>query len=175
MLAVFNWTEEPRGHAFTLADLMLPSGGSYAVSDVLHPDRSANFQAGRLDLKSQRAHSVRLLKIIDTSVPAAAPGVTASVPVKAEVGTELEFSAGTAVDGVPAISYHWDFGDGTEADGTAVIHAYTYADTFNVRPSVKGVDGITASSSHRLLVTGTLPGKFVLLLNRRYIQPSDDK
>jgi PKD repeat protein len=79
------------------------------------------------------------------------------------------------VDGVPAISYHWDFGDGTDANGTAVIHAYTYADTFHVRLSVQGVDGITASSSQRLLVTGTLPGKFDLLHNRRYIQPSDDK
>jgi len=175
MLAVFNWTDEPRTHAFTLADLGLPAEDSYSISDVLRADRSASFEAGQLALKDQPRHSVRLLKIVDTSVPAAAPAVTAAVPPKAEVGAELKFSAEARPDGVPAISYHWDFGDGTEADGAAVTHAYTYAGNCTVHLKVEGVDGIVAESSHPLIVIGVLPGHFDLPSNRRYVQENDAK
>jgi hypothetical protein len=175
MLAVFNWTEGPRTHTFAAADLGLPAGDSYTVSDVLHADRSVSFEGGQLALNDQPAHSVRLFKIIDTSVAAAAPVVVAAVPAKAEVGTELKFSAAAQADGVPGISYQWDFGDGTEADGAAVMHAYTNADNYTVRLKVQGVDGIAAASSYPLIVTGVLSGHFDLPRNRRYIQENDAK
>src|SRR5580704_2051252 len=36
MLAVFNWTEKPRTHTFTAAQLGLRPEGSYAAIDALH-------------------------------------------------------------------------------------------------------------------------------------------
>jgi len=170
MLAVFNWTEGPRAHAFALADLSLPAGDSYTVSDVLRSDRSVSFEAGELALKDQPAQSVRLIKIIDTSVPAAAPTVTAQVPSSAEVGTILKLTAQAENGGVPALGYHWDFGDGTEADGAEVTHAYTHADHYAVRLTVKGVDGIAAEASYPLTATGTLNSVPNLPNNRRYAE-----
>jgi hypothetical protein len=175
MLAVFNWTKGPRTHTFAAADLGLPAGDSYTVSDVFHADRFVSFEGGQLALKDQPAHSVRLFKIIDTSVPTAAPAVIAVVPAKAEVGAELKFSAESRAEGVPGISYQWDFGDGTEANGAVATHAYTYADNFTVRLKVQGVDGIAAISNYPLTVTGVLPGRFDLPRNRRYIQEHDAK
>ncbi len=175
MLAVFNWTEEPRAHAFTLADLSLPAGDSYTVSDVLQADRPVNFEAGQLALEDQPAHSVRLIKIADTSVPAATPTVTAQVPSLAEVGTILKLTAQAKNSEVPALAYHWDFGDGTEAEGAEVTHAYTHADHYSVRLTVQGVDGIAAQASYPLTVTGILDSAFKLSNNRRYVEKYDPK
>jgi chitodextrinase len=175
MLAVFNWTQEPRAHAFTLADLSLPAGDSYTVSDVLQADRPVNFEAGQLALEDQPAHSVRLIKIVDTSVPAAAPAVTAQVPSLAEVGTILQLTAHAKNSEVPALAYHWDFGDGTEAGGAEVTHAYTQADHYSVRLIVQGVDGIAAQASYPLTVTGILDSAFKLSNNRRYVEKYDPK
>ena len=108
-------------------------------------------------------------------MPAAAPLVSAAVPAEAEVGTELKFSAEARADGVPAISYHWDFGDGTEADRAAVTHAYTRADNYTVRLKVEGVDGMAAESGHSIIVKGLLSGHFDLPGNRRYIQENQIK
>ena len=168
MLAVFNWTTEPRTHSFTLADLGLPGGGPYTVSDVLRPERSVSFEAGRLELNDEPAHSVRLLKIIDASVPAAAPDVTVQGPATAKVGTSERFAAEAKDGAVPALSYHWDFGDGTEADGAEVRHAYTLAGTYSVRLTAAGVDGIPATVSHPVTATGVLNSVFHLPENRRY-------
>ena len=175
MLAVFNWTEGPRSHAFTLADLGLPAGGSYTVTDVFHPDRPVSFQAGRLELNGEPAHSVRLIKIIDTSVPAAAPAISAQVPATAEVGATLQFTAAPKNSEVPALSYHWDFGDGTEAEGAKATHAFTLAGHYTVRLTAPGVDGIAAETSYPVATTGMLKSTFDLPNNRRYVEKNDSK
>jgi hypothetical protein len=69
MLAVFNWTEQRRSHEFTLADLGLTAGGSYQAFDALNHESPMPLTAGVLQLQEQPPHSVRLIKIIDTSVP----------------------------------------------------------------------------------------------------------
>ncbi len=53
-----------------------------------------------------------------------APAITElSVPATAAIGRPVPFSAG-ATDAASAVSYHWDFGDGSGADGPAVSHAF---------------------------------------------------
>jgi alpha-galactosidase len=170
MLAVFNWTDGPRSHAFALADLKLPAGDSYLATDVFHPDRAVGFEGGELALKDQPGHSVRLIKIINTWVPAAAPTITASVPQTAQVGNLLKFSATADRSGVPAISYHWDFGDGTTADGAEITHAYTLAGDYTVHLEVEGVDGLAAVSDCPVTVSGVLNAVFNLPQNSRYIE-----
>jgi hypothetical protein len=175
MLAVFNWTDGARSHTFTLADLKLPAGDSYQATDVFHPDRPVNFDGAAMALRDQPAHSVRLIKIIDTSVPAAAPTITASVPQTAQVGNVLRLSATSDRIGVPAISYHWDFGDGTTADGAEVTHAYTLSDNYTVRLKAEGVDGLAAASSYPVTVSGVLNAVFDLPQNRRYVGEGDPR
>jgi hypothetical protein len=102
----------------------------------------------------QPAHSVKLIKIIDSSVPPAAPAVNLHVPDHAKVGEELQFSSVAVPDGVPALSYRWDFGDGTIEDGRRVSHAYTLTGDFLVRLVVEGLDGISAEKKAFVSVSG---------------------
>jgi alpha-galactosidase len=71
MLAVFNWTDQPRSHVFNLGDLNLPSAHRYQLYDALDEDRPMPCDEQAIVLKNQPAHSVRLIKIIDGSKPAA--------------------------------------------------------------------------------------------------------
>ncbi len=167
MLAVFNWTERPTSHSLALAELDLPVHDSYEISDVLDGNQSVPLNDGTIQIGNQRPHSVRLLKIIDTSIPSAPPDVSASGPSRAKRGEQIEFTAQTSTLGVPAVSYHWDFGDGVSVDGPSVSHAYTYIGTFKVNLRVEGVDGLPAQKTLFITVSGearTSPP-------RRYMQP----
>ena len=154
MLAVFNWTERPASHVFELADLGLPASGSYQVSDVLNANQSVPLSGGAIRIDDLLPHSVRLLKIIDSSIAAAPPQVTASVTTHARRGETIQFAAQTSKDGVPAVAYHWNFGDGVGVDGSSVSHAYTYMGTFDVTLKVDGVDGLPAEKRFSVTVSG---------------------
>ncbi len=127
MLAVFNWTEEPRSHTFDVSHLNLPTRDAYKLYDVLNQDRPLEMTDGTIQLDGQPAHSVRLMKIIDTSISPAAPSITASVPSHAKAGQQLQFSGVASKGGVPALAYHWDFGDGSHG-GWSKPDAYIYRD-----------------------------------------------
>jgi alpha-galactosidase len=72
MVAIFNWTEGPRSHKVELSDLGLPQGHPYQAYDVLNADAPVAI-GGSLEISAQARHSVRLIKIVDASVPASAP------------------------------------------------------------------------------------------------------
>ena len=154
ILAVFNWTEQPRSHQLSLAELNFKPGHAYEMHDVFAPKRRLSIDQDAIQLE-QPAHSVRLLKIIDSSVPAAAPTVSLNIPAHAKVGEELQFISAPTPDGTPALSYRWDFGDGTTEDGRRVRHAYTMAGVFSVRLLVDGIDGITAETNAHVSVGDT--------------------
>ena len=78
-------------------------------------------------LENQSPQSVRVIKLIDKSVAEAAPTVTAQAPAVANTGETITLSAQAEAGGVPAVAFHWDFGDGTSADSRKVSHAYTSA------------------------------------------------
>ena len=171
MLAVFNWTDHPRTRTFQLSDLGLPQGHPCEAYDALNQDKPVATQGGRLMLRAQPQHSVRLIKIVDNSVPAAAPSVSARVPESAQVGEAIGLRAEPSENGVPALTYRWDFGDGTTAQGRAVTHTYTKAGVYSVKLAVDGVDGIPAEKNFSVAVQGTLKTAFHLLENRRYAEP----
>jgi len=171
MLAVFNWTEHSRARSFQLSGLSLPPGHPYEAYDALNQDRPVATEGGRIVLQALPRHSVRLIKIIDTSVPAAAPTVSASVPESAQVGEAVKLQAVADASGVPALTCHWEFGDGTVAEGCEVTHTYTMAGVYNVKLAVEGVDGIPAEKSFSLAVRGPLKTASDVLQNRRYVEP----
>ena len=125
ILAVFNWTDQPRSHALKLADLGLPANGRFQASDVLNRGEAVAVSAGTVRLDNMAQHSVRVIKLIDWRGAAAAPAIAAQVPSEAQVSEPIAFSAQAQESGVPALSYHWDFGDGTSADGPRAAHTYT--------------------------------------------------
>jgi hypothetical protein len=154
MLAIFNWTEEPASHSQDLAALGLHAGGTYQITDVLNQNQPFPFDGGTIKIEGQAPRSVRLLKIIDTSIPAAPPDVTATAPSSAMRGETVKFAARASESGVPVVSYHWDFGDGVYADGGSVSHAYTYTGAFTVKLKALGADGLPAEKSFSLKVSG---------------------
>jgi PKD repeat protein len=97
-----------------------------------------------------------VIKIIDTSIPAAAPSVAFQVPTQAKIGEEIEFSCVASKDGVPGLAYHWDFGDGVVADGAILTHAYTAAGNYTVRFTAEGLDGKSAEKTVAIAVSGSM-------------------
>lgn len=168
MLAVFNWTDGPRSHEIKLSELGLAEGGLYQAYDALHADSQVAVEGGNISITHQPPHSVQLIKIINSSVPAAAPSVTLHAPASAGTGEAVKLQAVAAPDGVPALSYHWDFGDGTSATEPEVTHTFTRAADYNVKLTVDGVDGIPADKQITVAVRGAVPTAFHLDENRRY-------
>jgi hypothetical protein len=159
ILTVFNWTERPCSHTFTLSDLNLAAGHSYNLLDSFAPDRPLAMRGETLRLDNQPAHSVKLVRIIDTSIPVAAPSIVFQVPTQARIGEEIAFSGTVSKDGVPALACHWDFGDGVVADGAILTHAYTAGGNYTVRFTAEGLDGKSAEQTFSIAVSGsvTLP------------------
>jgi hypothetical protein len=89
------------------------------------------------------------------------PAITVRVPPSAAVGEAIRMSVEVAPGGVPAVSYRWNFGDGTSVDGSEVVHAYTLAGNFVVKTAVEGIDGISAEQSSDVTVSGEINIHFV--------------
>jgi len=166
VLTVFNWTGNALSHTLDLAELGL-SGGAYEAADIFDAGQAVDLAGGKLTLRDMAPHSVRMIKLIDSSVPAAAPTVTADVPSTAAAGALVAFSASAKPDNVPAIAYHWDFGDGTSEDGSLLKHAFTQAAQYSVRLKVEGVDGVAYEQTFPLTVSGSIKTDFDLPHNRR--------
>ncbi len=159
VLAVFNWTEHPTTHTFAFTDLKLPLGHPYELYDALLNNRPITMDRETIRIDDQPAHTVKLIKIIDGSIAAAPPSMAFRVPSQAKIGEEITFSSVAAGDGVPALAYRWDFGDGVVADGAVLTHTYTVAGNYVVRFSAEGLDGKSAEKTFPVAVSGsvTLP------------------
>ncbi|MGC1645146.1 MAG: PKD domain-containing protein, partial [Candidatus Sulfotelmatobacter sp.] len=173
ILTVFNWTNTVRSHTLRLTDLGLPAGHRFVATDVLNQNETVTLGDGAVGLENQPSQSVRVIKLIDTSVAAAAPTVTAQAPTAAIAGETITLSARAEAGGVPAVAYHWDFGDGTSADSPKASHAYTSAGEFTIRLTVEGVDGVPAQKNFAVKVTGILKAHSNLTDNRRFVEPTD--
>jgi hypothetical protein len=172
MLTVFNWTSSARSHSLKLADLGFSGGHKFTATDVLNLNEPVALVSGLIRLDNQ-PQTVKVIKLIDTSVAATAPTVTAQVPSAAKAGETIDLSAQADADAVPAVSYHWDFGDGTSAEGAHVSHCYTRAADFNIRVTVDGVDDVPAEKNFQVKVTGNLSVMPKLTDNRRFVEPTD--
>ena len=155
ILAVFNWTEQQRSHHFSLSELRLAGGRAYDLEDVFDPAHRWSADSTSIQVE-QPAHSVKVVKIIDRALPAAPPKIVPEFPGRARMSEDLKFSTTVDSDGVPAIGYHWDFGDGTSQDGRQVSHAFTKAGDYTVRLVVDGVDGVPAEKQASVSVSGAI-------------------
>jgi alpha-galactosidase len=176
ILTVFNWTNRARSHTLRLADLGLPAGHTFAATDVLNHNETVTLASGAVQLENQPPQSVRVIKLIDKTVAEAAPTVKAQVPAAANTGETITLSALSAppqAGGVPAVAYHWEFGDGTSANSPKVSHAYTSAGEFTIALTVDGVDGVSAHKNFSVKVTGNLKAHSTLIDNRRFVEPTD--
>lgn len=171
ILAVFNWTEQPRSHTLKLPDLGLPGDHRFEATDVLNRGERVAVTGGAIHLANMERHSVRVIKLIDSAVAAAAPEISAQVPAQAQPGENVSFAAKTRETGVPALAWHWNFGDGTSADGPKVTHAFTRDADFTVRLTADGLDGMPATRTFTVKVSGVVKEAPDVQGNRRYVAP----
>jgi alpha-galactosidase len=169
ILTVFNWTGHETHHAVALAGLGLRAGDAYRLTDVLSPGRPAAAAAGtvRLDLPPR---SVRMLEIVDTSLPAAPPTFAIRCPASGRTGTELACSAAAAGQ-VPVLTYHWAFGDGVTAVGARVTHTWTEPGDYRVSVVAQGLDGKTAEGETDVRAVGYMSTVFAPSRIRRLGPP----
>ena len=169
ILAVFNWTEQPSSHSFVFSDLKLSPKHSYEFVDSLSHGQPLAWSGETLHLDNQPPHSVKLIKIVDASMPVAPPSFAFQVPSQARIGEEIELSGVVSKDGVPALSFHWDFGDGVLADGSSLTHTYTAAGNYTVRFIAEGIEGKSAEKTFAIAVSRSM----VLAPPRRYSEPPE--
>jgi alpha-galactosidase len=154
VLAVFNWTEKSSSHRFSFADLKLAAGRNYRFTNIFDSQHEVPASGDSISLE-QPAHSVRMLKIVDTAVAAAAPSVSIEAPDHAKVDETVKLAATADPSGVPALSCRWDFGDGTSEPGRQVVHAYTMAGNYTVHLTMDGVDGVPAEKQIAISINGS--------------------
>jgi alpha-galactosidase len=155
ILTIFNWTEHTKSHAFPIAQLNLPGDHRYELKNILQPKDELKVDGDSIRV-DQPAHSVKVIKIIDISMPAAAPTLNLQAADHAKIGEDLRLTCGVAPDGVPALAFRWTFGDGTSDHGRQVTHTYTREGNFVVKLVVDGVDAISAEKSATVVVSGTI-------------------
>jgi hypothetical protein len=159
IVTVFNWTEKERQHQLQFSDLGLQSTGSFQISDVLGHERPFQQEAASISL-TLAPRSVRVFKIVDSSIPAAAPHVNAHTPERASVGQPAKFSAETESESVPALDYRWDFGDGTSCSGAEVQHTFTHPGTFTIHLIADGIEGVPFEKTQEISVSGSFDSTF---------------
>ena len=173
MLTVFNWTDKPRTHSLSLKDLGIAVSSTMVATGVLDPNVVFALDGGTIRLENQAPQSAIVIKLVNTAVAKAAPTVTVRIPSQSKVGETITFSAQGDPAGVPAVGYHWDFGDGTISEGSNVSHCYTRAADFMVHLTVNGPDDALYEQQFSIAVTGVLKATPQLRANRRFEQPAD--
>ncbi len=181
LLAVFNWTGAPRDHrlvitagakGWSVQPAAAPAAGAAPLlaGDVFAGGAGTRLESGVLELPAQAPHTVRLFKLIAPGVAAAPPAFKAEVPATGHTGAALAFQA-QAQDQTanPVLDWHWDFGDGTSAQGALVCHAYTRPQTYTVTLSAGGLDGESARQTYAIAVTGGFSTQFAPERNRRFV------
>ena len=159
IVTVFNWTESTQKHSLTREQLGLDPRGDYDIPDLFAPTETPQTMGVTINL-SQPAHSVRMLKIINKKVPAAAPSIKASMPSTGRAGDTLSFSAETIDDSLPLLRVTWDFGDGVQVEGAKAEHAYTHSGSYIVKTHSVGIAGAATDQTFPVKIVGTVVTKF---------------
>jgi alpha-galactosidase len=158
ILTVFNWTEQSRTRAINLNDLGLKYSGKTKATDALGEQDCCTVSSDVITLV-QKPHSVRMIKLIDDTVPITPPSIEVQSPRRAGAGETLDFKARALSVDAPVLAWHWDFGDGTGKDGTEVQHAYTRSGEYTVTVAATGLDSIN-SKTQAVTISGEISTRF---------------
>jgi hypothetical protein len=155
IVAVFNWSEQAKHRRLLLSELGLPADRAYELHDVLDLRNHLAIE-NSLIAWEQPARSVRLIKLVDTSVATSPPLVKVRAPEHGKVSENLSFAAQVDPSGTPALNYLWMFGDGTSEQGRDLTHAYTMPGDYTVHLIVQGLDQVPAEKTVTVRISGSL-------------------
>jgi hypothetical protein len=170
ILTIFNWTDKPCSHTVALSGLGLKTSGSYAAIDILRGS-AVPIRNGAIEI-NQPPHSVRILKVVDSSIPETPPAFTVNAPASAKAGESVELSASGGEES-PVLQYRWAFGDGVSADGAKASHTYTLAGQYMVTVMAIGLNGRTLQHTLPISVTGFVPTIYDPSAKERYHAPNN--
>jgi alpha-galactosidase len=173
MLTVFNWTSGTRSHSLSLTGLGVRDSSTLVATAVMDSNASFTLKGGAIQIQNQPPQSAVVIKLVDTAIAGTTPGITTLIPTQSKTGETIVFSAQADPDSVPALRYHWDFGDGTTSEGPKVSHCFTRAADFTVHLTVDGPDDTPYEHSFSIGVTGGLKPMPQLRANRRFEQATD--
>ena len=151
-------TAEPRSHSLSLDTLGVNAKDAYTATNLLRGG-SVSIQNNSIAL-TLPPHSVRMVKLIDTSLPEPQPDLEARVPAAAQTGDLALFHSATANADTPVLNYRWEFGDGVSAEGADASHAYTLADAYTVKLTATGLNGRTTQKDFPITITGSTPTNY---------------
>jgi len=146
---------DPDGHIIRY-DWDFGDGGTGRGMQVTHTYRDDGEYQVRLTVRDDRGAEGTSIATVTVLNP---PPVTRFTwrPTEPVVGQTVVFDASASYD--PAslsakevISWHWEFGDGTQAEGQVVEHVYMVPGTYAVTLTVTDDDGATATSQHPIIV-----------------------
>ncbi len=158
ILTVFNWTDAAHHRNLTLADLGIKNP-HLQITEIFNA-KAFNTTPTSITF-DQPAHSVRMFKLIDTTLPAAPPAFDLHSEKSTHAGDALTFTAAPLPTADPVLTCHWDFGDGTHDDGLIVHHAFTQSGDYTIRATATGLEATTATKTLTVNVTGNITTRFV--------------
>ncbi|MGB6826849.1 MAG: PKD domain-containing protein [Terracidiphilus sp.] len=170
ILTVFNWTNQTLSHSLSLNILGLNAKGSYTATDVLRGG-IVHIEDAALVI-TLPPHSVRMLKMIDSSVPETDPGFAANVPADGHAGDMVRFNAAEDSAEAPVLQYHWEFGDGVSAGGADISHAFTQAGKYTVTVTATGLNRRTLQRTLSISIAGAVPTAYNPAAKERYTAPN---
>jgi len=119
-----------------------PSTGRTDISFFNATQNDASWDAGMYVPVSPGNPGTPVPQVVPNHPPTA--DGTAGEPYNAFIGEELHFNGSRSYDRDGTIvSWHWSFGDGTTANGTAVTHLYMAVGTYTVLLTVTDNDSAT--------------------------------
>ncbi len=148
----------------------LISGGAAVSLDVGNVGRESTASSSFVITSCQLSLVNRHYQVASSSGGASAEGplqislltpptITAAItanPTQTFVAQTISFTGSDGTNGGPVISRHWNFGDGSTAQGSSASHAYSGAGSYTVTLTLTDTCGYTATTQRP--VTITTPG-----------------
>jgi alpha-galactosidase len=159
ILTIFNWTDGELRRAINLTSLGLREPGKYQIVEAFGDQSCCSSSSDTINLV-QKPHSVRVLKLIDNSVPAIQPPFEILSETAAKAGETLTFTVTASSPQAPVLTCHWDFGDGSSMDGKKVQHAFTHSGEYEVHATVTGLDATTNRKTFTVSISGDVSTRF---------------
>ena len=136
-------------------------------------NQDASVASGETPSIENQAPSVKVIKIIDSNVAAAAPTITAQVPSAANAGETIRSRHRLGPTVCPQSRITGISGTAPAQTAPRRLTPTRERQISLSAISVEGVDGVSAGQSFSIKVTGNLRALPSLNENRRFVEPTD--